>query len=184
MLVVKNAAGVPSVATWIRVAGRPEAPTAPTAGFSATPTSGPAPLAVSFTSTSTGTGPLQYEWDFRNDGTVDSTQPNPSFTYANPGSYSVKLTVRNAAGADDELKVNHVVATEPSAPTPPTAGFSGAPTSGAAPMKVTFANTSTGTAPLAFEWDFQNDGIVDSTEPNPDFTYVTAGTYTVASVLR
>jgi hypothetical protein len=43
---------------------------APTASFSASPTSGTAPLTVQFTDTSTG-GPTSWEWDFQNDGTVD-----------------------------------------------------------------------------------------------------------------
>jgi PKD repeat protein len=85
----------------------PPGPTAPTADFSATPTTGTAPLQVAFTDASTGS-PTSWEWDFQNDGTVDSTAQNPSFTYSAPGTYAVKLTARNAGGADEELKLGYV----------------------------------------------------------------------------
>jgi PKD repeat protein len=44
-----------------------------------------------------------WEWDFNNDGTVDATDQNPSFTYSNNGTYSVALTVSN--GIDSETKI-------------------------------------------------------------------------------
>ena len=82
----------------------------PTAAFSATPTSGAAPLGVQFTDASSG-GPTAWQWDFQNDGTVDSTQQNPSFVYANPGTYSVKLTVSNASGDDSVTKSSYITVT-------------------------------------------------------------------------
>ncbi len=80
----------------------PPAPTEPVAAFSATPLTGNAPLTVQLTDASTGTGPLTYAWDFNNDGNVDSTAQNPSFVYTTAGTYTVKLTVTNAIGRDDE----------------------------------------------------------------------------------
>ncbi|HEX2105388.1 MAG TPA: galactose oxidase-like domain-containing protein [Solirubrobacteraceae bacterium] len=111
MLIVTNSAGVPSVAKWVKLGGGtavpppPPPPTgsAPTANFTASPTSGTAPLAVQFTDTSTGS-PTSRAWDFQNDGTVDSTATNPSFTYSAAGTYTVKLTATNANGSDDEIK--------------------------------------------------------------------------------
>jgi PKD repeat protein len=44
---------------------------------------------------------------------------------------------------------------------------------------VQFTDRSTGTAPLTYAWDFNNDGSTDSTVKSPSFTYKTAGTYTV-----
>jgi trimeric autotransporter adhesin len=81
--------------------------TAPTAAFSASPTSGTAPLSVQFTDTSSG-GPMSWEWDFQNDGTTDSTQQNPSFVYTSPGTYSVKLTVSNTSGPDTMTKADYI----------------------------------------------------------------------------
>ena len=86
--------------------------TPPTAAFSASPTSGTAPLTVQFTDTSTG-GPASWQWDFQNDGTVDSTQQNPSFVYTDPGSYSVKLTVSNTAGSDGLTKTGYITVSVP-----------------------------------------------------------------------
>ena len=79
----------------------------PTADFSATPRSGTPPLAVQFTDTSTG-APTEWAWDFQNDGTVDATVRHPAFTYAAAGTYTVKLTARNANGSDDEVKIGYI----------------------------------------------------------------------------
>lgn len=67
--------------------------------FTAYPTTGTAPLTVSFTDTSTG--PVwHWRWDF-GDGTIDWTQ-NPVHTYHDRGTYTVKLLVM-----DDE-RINSV----------------------------------------------------------------------------
>jgi PKD repeat protein len=76
----------------------------PAADFSGTPTSGPAPLSVSFTNTSSGDNlPLSHEWDFNNDGTIDSTEEHPSVAYESEGTYSVSLTVTDAEGLSNTL---------------------------------------------------------------------------------
>jgi PKD repeat protein len=72
---------------------------APTAGFSADPTSGCAPLTVRFTDSSTG-DPTSWSWTFGDGGT--SNLQNPSHTYTNPGTYTVGLTVSNDCGEDSE----------------------------------------------------------------------------------
>jgi PKD repeat protein len=70
-----------------------------TADFTASPTTGDAPLTVNFTNSSTAlTPPLTYQWDFNNDGVVDSTEDNPSYTYNSAGSYTVKLTATDPYG--------------------------------------------------------------------------------------
>jgi outer membrane protein OmpA-like peptidoglycan-associated protein len=53
---------------------------------------------VNFTSNVRGSAPIEYRWDFGDGGT--STEPNPSHTYENPGTYSATLTVSNQAGSD------------------------------------------------------------------------------------
>jgi PKD repeat protein/DMSO/TMAO reductase YedYZ molybdopterin-dependent catalytic subunit len=65
------------------------------------------------------------------------------------------------------------------APVAPVAAFSALPLSGNAPLTVQFTDASTGTGPLAYAWDFDNNGVTDSTLPSPSYTYVNAGTYTV-----
>jgi PKD repeat protein len=60
-----------------------------------------------------------------------------------------------------------------------TAIFNASPLSGDAPLNVTFAQFSTG-SPTSYAWDFQDDGIVDSTNPNGNsFKYTIPGLYTV-----
>ena len=54
----------------------PASRSAPTAAFSATPPTGTAPPTVSFSDASTGS-PTAWQWDFQNDGTVDSTAREP-----------------------------------------------------------------------------------------------------------
>ncbi|RKY16403.1 MAG: hypothetical protein DRP63_05445, partial [Planctomycetota bacterium] len=76
--------------------------------FEATPTEGTAPLTVNFTDKSTG-NPTSWEWDFDNDGTVDSTQQNPTHTYNNPGWYTVKLTVSDGTNSDTCVKERYVL---------------------------------------------------------------------------
>jgi PKD repeat protein len=146
-----------------------------TAQFSASPTSGQAPLTVQFTDLSTGT-PVTYAWDFDNDGTTDSIIKSPSFTYQSVGSYTVKLTVTNAKGSDSEIKTDYISVTTQSSK--PTAQFSASPTSGQAPLTVQFTDLSTGT-PVTYAWDFNNDGTTDSIIESPSWTYGEGKKYTV-----
>ena len=84
--------------------GLPTTPTTsnqlPTASFTANPTSGVAPLAVSFnasnSSDSDGTI-ISYAWDFK-DGSAGNGQ-TINHTFSSIGSYSVKLTVTDNKGA-------------------------------------------------------------------------------------
>ncbi|RKY14468.1 MAG: hypothetical protein DRP82_04005, partial [Planctomycetota bacterium] len=78
------------------------------ADFEADPTYGKAPLSVTFTDKSTG-NPTSWEWDFDNDGTVDSTDRNPSWTYNDPGWYTVRLTVSDGTDTDTCVKEMYVL---------------------------------------------------------------------------
>jgi methanogen extracellular protein (TIGR04279 family)/PGF-pre-PGF domain-containing protein/uncharacterized repeat protein (TIGR01451 family) len=69
----------------------------PIADFNASPTNGYAPLSVQFTDNSTGS-PTSWRWDFNNDGIIDSSEKNPVFVYATPGTSIVNLTVSNENG--------------------------------------------------------------------------------------
>ena len=74
----------------------------PVSNFSGTPISGCAPLLVTFQDISTG-NPTSWNWDFGN-GQL-STSQNPVISFSQPGTYTVRLIVRNAAGGiDDEIK--------------------------------------------------------------------------------
>src|ERR1700761_4520998 len=85
---------------------------APVADFSATPTSGCGPLSVKFTDQSTNS-PIAWTWDFGN-GQLSSLQ-NPAVTYSTPGTYNVRLIVRNSSGSDVAEKDGYItVYTSPS----------------------------------------------------------------------
>jgi len=86
-----------------------------TANFTATPLSGTAPLQVQFTDLSTveNTTINSWQWDFDNDGAIDSTIQNPLWFY-DPGIYSVSLTVSDGHISDTETKENYITAVAPS----------------------------------------------------------------------
>ncbi len=142
----------------------------PAANFSASPTSGPAPLTVAFTDTSSGS-PTSWSWSFGDGGT--SSQQNPSHTYSAAGTYTVALTASNAGGPNTKTIVGCIAVTA----APPAASFSASPTSGPAPLTVAFTDTSSG-SPTAWSWSF-GDGSTSS-QQNPSHAYSAGGTYTVA----
>ena len=83
---------------------------APVAAFTATPLTGPAPLTVNFTDTSTGS-PASWSWVF-GDGQTSTVQ-NVTHTYGAAGTYDVRLTAANAGGSNMTVKAGYVVVTAP-----------------------------------------------------------------------
>jgi PKD repeat protein len=147
----------------------------PVASFTADVMTGGSPLTVHFTDQSAGSYPISYAWDFDNNGTVESTDPDPIYTFNNPGSYSVKLKVITSDGTNQIVEPNYITVT---APQQPVAAFTASAVSGPSPFTVRFTDQSTG-PPTSWAWDFNNDGVIDSTLQNPTYTYNTPGTYTV-----
>ncbi len=143
------------------------------ADFTADPVSGIAPLEVDFTSTSTG-NVTTWEWDFDNDGNIDSTEESPSYLYTETGDFSVSLTVGDGATTDTETKIDYISVGDLIV-----ADFTADPLTGLAPLTVNFTNTSSG-AIATLEWDFDNDGNIDSTDENPTYIYTEIGVYTVS----
>ena len=153
------------------------------ASFTAEPRVGPTPLTVQFTDLSYGGSVYAWEWDFGispSDRTrnhrknLGSFEQNPLFTYEEEGVYSVTLTIN---GEKSITKTDFIIVTSSAF-----ADFSAEPTTGTAPLEVQFTCLSTGA--FAWEWDFNNDGTVDSTEQNPVFTYLTSGIYTVTLTIN
>ena len=62
---------------------------------------------LQFTDLTTG-NPVAWEWDFDNDGTTDSEEQNPVWSYDEPGLYTVKLTVTNGVIYDTEIKTDFI----------------------------------------------------------------------------
>jgi hypothetical protein len=81
------------------------------ADFSTSVTSGIAHLTVQFTDQSTG-NITSWEWDFNNDGIVDSMQQNPSYAYEISGKYTVSLKVTGPAGSDTKIKNEYITVSE------------------------------------------------------------------------
>ena len=151
--------------------------TPPTAAFTAAPIAGAAPLAVQFTDLSTAF-PTSWAWDFDGDGTADSTDQNPTHTYAANGNYTVTLQATNAYGQDLETKTDYITVA-PLTSTYLKASFTWtAPASGQAPLAVQFTDTTKANGTYARSWNF-GDGT-SSAEANPLHTYVTAGEYDVS----
>ncbi len=141
----------------------------PTADFSANVTSGIAPLDVQFTDLSIDSVDT-WSWDF-GDGSVSVVQ-NPLYTYNDPGTYTVSLTVTGPGGSDSEVKTDYITVSYPA----PIADFSGTPTSGSMPLDVQFTDLTVDTVNM-WDWDFGDGG--QSAMQNPTHIYTAAGTYTV-----
>ena len=83
----------------------------PVPDFSAQSASGLAPLKVSFQDHSQyPCGAIaSWQWSFKNNGTVDATNQNPSFTYTASGDYTVKLALQDEhGGTASVVKTNFV----------------------------------------------------------------------------
>jgi beta propeller repeat protein len=140
----------------------------PVAAFTANKMIGVAPLTVRFTDASTG-DPVSWSWKFGDGGT--SSGQNPEHVYANPGNYTVSLTVRNNAGENTTVRTGYISVFEPLV-----AAFEANTTAGAVPLTVRFTDRSAGSIE-SWSWTF-GDGS-SSTDRNPVHTYRSAGTYTV-----
>jgi cytochrome c len=85
----------------------------PVVHVSATPTSSTTPpLTVTFSSAGTEDpdgDPLAYNWDFDADGTVDSHEANPTFTYTQRGIYEATLRVVDTSGRSASNSVRIVI---------------------------------------------------------------------------
>ncbi|MBJ6802559.1 RCC1 domain-containing protein [Geomonas propionica] len=73
--------------------------------FTASATSGPAPLAVTFSDLSTG-APTSWLWNFGDGSTA--TSKNPVHVYGTPGSYTVSLTTTNQTGNVTKSKAGYI----------------------------------------------------------------------------
>jgi len=147
---------------------------APVANFSANITSGCAGFTVSFSDQSTG-NPFSWNWDFGN-GQL-GTGKNPSVYYSQPGTYTVKLVVKNASGVDEVIKTNYITVFP--APLP---SFTANMTTACAPSTIQFTDLSTippgAGSIVSWSWDF-GDGA-SSTQQNPSHTYTNTGFYNVS----
>ncbi len=79
------------------------------ADFQANVTSGQIPFEVQFTDLSNLSQTIiSWEWDFDNDGTIDSYEQNPIWIYTDEGTFTVYLKVSDGQTEDVEIKTNYI----------------------------------------------------------------------------
>ena len=89
----------------------------------------------------------------------------------NAPSFTVRATVGGGTGGTQQATATiRILAARPIADFTPRA---------AGEFKVFFENITQGQRPIDFEWDFQNDGTIDSTVESPTFDYGSATTVIV-----
>ncbi len=143
-LTVKNSDGISSPPT-----SHPMHLRAPVAAFSGTPTSGKAPLTVSFTDGSTNI-PTSWNWEYKTGAgiwTPFATVKNPSY-YFPAGTYDIRLTATNAVGSNTTMISGYITAIPL-----PVASFTANQTSGVLSLPVHFTDTSTNN-PVSWTWEY------------------------------
>ncbi|HKR07482.1 MAG TPA: PKD domain-containing protein [Bacteroidia bacterium] len=144
----------------------------PNPGFSASPLSGCAYNNI-ITFNNTTTGGVTYTWDF-GDGNASVLQ-NPTHSYANPGSYTVKLIATNGFGCNSIVIQTNYITISPA----PNVSFTSDYTS-TCDVNQVFNFTGSGTAVTSWFWNF-GDGTT-STLQNPSHTYSSSGSYNVSLI--
>ena len=153
-------------------------PAPPEAAFLAIPPNSYIPEEVQFVDISQG-NITTWQWDFDNDGVVDSDLQYPKHTYSNPGNYTVSLTVVGPDGNDTEIKLDYLEFI----PCPHFADFIAEPTEMRGRNAIQFTDLSVTNAAMgnvtSWAWDFDSDGRIDSDEQNPAYIYTRNGLYSV-----
>lgn len=149
----------------------------PTAAFSATGVCPGAPMNFNDSSLVTAAnGPIvTYHWDFGLPALTNDTSNinSPTYVYNTPGTYPVTLLVIDSIGCKDTAVQNVQVFYLPQV------NFTAGPTTGCAPLCVTFADQSTVQNSSAAQWSWNfGDGGTDTTQ-NPQYCYPNQGDYTV-----
>ncbi|MES2286803.1 MAG: PKD domain-containing protein [Bacteroidota bacterium] len=119
---------------------------------------------------------VSWSWNF-GDGTLLSSLPDPSHTYANPGTYIVKLIVATNNGCPDTLTRSIVVHPLPAAQFSTINVCNGATSSF---TDLSFIPTTD--AIQSWKWNF-DDGSPLNTNQSPTHLYTTAGSYSVQLVV-
>lgn len=159
----------------IFLTGTVSATSTPSTNFTSNVTTGTAPLNVQFNDTSKNT-PTQWKWNFGDN--VISTEANPIHTYAKPGYYNVTLDASNDAGSNVLTLTNYINVGYAA----PVANFTADQTQCLVPLTVNFRDNSIGDV-TSYAWDFNGDGVIDSTIKNPTYVYTIPGLYTVTETV-
>lgn len=148
---------------------------APEAVANADIISGIAPLEVAFVGdqSTDAEGFVTYAWNF--DGSANSTEANPVFTFTTPGTYNVTLTVTDEGGLED----TDIITIEVNSNMPPVAVANADITEGESPLNVNFIGdqSTDDDVIVSYSWDF-GDGTSSAME-NPVHTFNVSGIYEV-----
>jgi len=139
----------------------------PTAKFEASPKEQMYPDATVYLKNMSSIGNWDYLWDFGDH--KNTTQRDPvTHTYADRGSYTIRLYVSSEHCTDSAIQAIKIV------PHPPIAEFNPvAP--GCMPLTINFENKSAHSN--TYLWEF-GDGSI-SNKPNPNYTYYEPGKYKI-----
>jgi len=121
------------------------------------------------TATSSAGTITSWSWDF-GDGAGTSSTQNPTYTYLNAGTYTVRLTAGDNLGCSSVITNSVLVSPRPGI------NFSASPASGCLPLIIQF-NNSTSNA-NSYTWNF-GDGSATSSQTNPLHVYTSSGNYSV-----
>ncbi len=155
----------------------------PIADFTFSPASPKVNEVVTFTSTSkdndAGDFISSYAWDFNSDGKTDASTQIATYKFAAEGTYNAKLNVTDSKGASSSTIKSVTVIKTLTTNNPPVADFTFSPLSPKTGDAVSFTSKASdpdGDA-ITHAWDFNSDGIIDSTLTAPTYTYNAEGTY-------
>ncbi|RYZ00798.1 MAG: PKD domain-containing protein [Chitinophagaceae bacterium] len=117
---------------------------------------------------------VKWIWNWGDGSDIDSSGATPfQHVYTVPGTYSVNLSVRDAAGCYGYFTVpSSVVISKPEA------SFSTNDTLLCTNRMVNFSNQSTGNGPLQYSWNF-GDGSPANLQETPSHPYSATGLYTI-----
>jgi PKD repeat protein len=163
------------------VGGNTNSAPAPVASFGATPTSGTVPLTVTFTDTSTGTITNRF-WQFGDGNVMNTIASTLNYQYTGAGTDTVRLIVSGPGGSSTNVQSNLITVANTNSVPAPVAAFSATPTSGTAPLTVTFTDTSTGSITNR-AWQFGDGTSATTSGITMTHQYAAAGTNTVQLVV-
>ncbi len=146
---------------------------APSAQFSVPTTCANVPVNFSEASTPNGTI-TTWNWVY-GDGIGTSTSQNDDYTYLNGGSFDVELSIIDDNGCKDTLVQTITINNQPQAQFTFVSG-------GCLYDTVYFTDASTINSPdniAAWNWDVENDEVIDYTTANANHLYTSAGDFDV-----
>ncbi len=147
----------------------------PEIDFTYEPPKGCRPLTVQFRNLSRFAEPGSYRWSF-GEGEGVSTEENPSYTYYEPGIYTISLEASNSIGITEKsIKEFSVEVYET-----PRASFNMRPDEAFLTEPIYFVNLSIGAE--KYYWDFGDGNF--STDFEPSHVYTETGVYDVMLVVE